>query len=64
MVLKRVEIGGTLDSTSNVSTGVERTRPVMALAVFNWTFSSLLVVVADSQGALAATAYSNMLHTI
>ena len=36
----------------------EWTRPVMALATSNWTFSKLPVVVADNQGAQAAAAYS------
>ena len=37
---------------------------VMALAASNWTFSSLLVVVAVSQGVQTAAAYSSMLCTI
>ena len=64
MVWRRVEIGGSWDSTRTASTEVERTRPVMALAASNWTFSSLLVEVADSQGAQVAAAYSSMLRTI
>ena len=51
MVWKRVEIGGSWVSTSTASTGVERTRPVMALPASNRTLSSVLMVVADSQGA-------------
>ena len=43
-------------------TGVERTRSMMALAASNWTFSSLLAVVAYSQGAQAAAAYSSLLR--
>ena len=46
------------------STGVERTRPVMALAASNRTLSNLLAEVADSQCAQAAAAYSSMLRTI
>ena len=43
---------------------VERIRSVMALAAYNRIFPSLLVKVADSQGAHAAAAYSDMLRTI
>ena len=60
IVWKCVEIGGSLDSARTASTGVERMRPLMALAVFNWTFASLLVVVADSQSAQVSPAYSSM----
>ena len=63
MVLKSVEIGGSLDSARTASTGVERTRLVMALVASNCTSPSLLVVVADSQGAQAVTAYSSTLRT-
>ena len=61
---KHVEIGGSWDFASTASTGVEQTRPVMALVASNWTFSSLLVEVADSQDVQAVAAYSSMLHTI
>ena len=43
MVLKRVEIGVSWDSARAASTGVERTRPVMAQAASNSAYSSLLV---------------------
>ena len=62
MVWKCVEIEGSWDSAMTASTWVEQTSSVMALAASNWTFSGLLVVVADSQGARAA--YSSMLRTI
>ena len=64
MVWKRSEVGGCWDSTRIASIGVERRRTVMALAASNWTFSSMLVVVADSYGAQAAAAYSSILRTI
>ena len=64
MAWKHVEIGDSLDSMRSASTGVERTRLVMALDVSNSTFSSLLVEVDDSQGAQVAAAYSSMLRTI
>ena len=60
MVWKRVEIGGSWDSVRTDSTGVERTRLVMALAASNCTHSSLLV--AHSQGAQAMAAHSSMLR--
>ena len=61
---KCVDIGGGWNFTRTASTGVERTRQVMALAASNWTFTSLLVEVADSHDAQAAAAYSNMLRAI
>ena len=52
-------------ATETPSTGVERTRPVMALAASNRALSSMpVVVLADSQLAQAAVTYSYMLHTI
>ena len=62
MVWKCVEIGGSWDSARTASTWFERTRLVMALAASNWTFSCLLVVIADNQGARAADIYSSMLR--
>ena len=56
MVWKRVEIGGSWAFARTASTGVEWTRPVMALAATKWTFLRLLLVVADSQGAQIAAA--------
>ena len=47
MVWKHAEKGGRFDSTRITSTKLERTRPVMAMAASNWTFSNLLVEVAD-----------------
>ena len=56
MVWKRVEIEGCWDSTTSTSTGDERMRPMMALVTYNWTLSSLLVVVASRQSDQAAAA--------
>ena len=63
MAWKHIEIGGSWDSARTASTEVERTRSVMALAASICTLSSLLVEVADSQGAQAAAAYSIMPST-
>ena len=53
MAWKRIEIGASWAFARTSSTGVEWTRPVMALAASNWTLSRLLIVVADGQGAQA-----------
>ena len=51
MAWKRIEIGASWAFARTSSTGVEWTRPVMALAA--WTLSRLLIVVANGQGAQA-----------
>ena len=47
----------------SASTGAEKTRVVMALVASNYTVSSMVVVVADRQGAEAVAAYSSTLRT-
>ena len=51
MVWKHVAMGGRWGPARTASTGVDRTRPVMALPISNCTLSSLLVMIVDSQGA-------------
>ena len=64
MVWKRIEIGDSWVSAKTALAGVERKRPVIALAASNLPFSCLLEVVTDSQGPQAEAANSSVLLMI
>ena len=61
-VFGRSNILKALFSARTTSSRVEPSRPVISLAASNCALLSLLVVLADSQGAQTAVAYSSTLR--